>query len=76
MPDYFFPDYVKQATHRRVDGRCECTTCGSHAGKRCDTLYWSYHDAYYVPINPKEPPEMHNCKLLCKRCWRQAEAAR
>jgi len=72
MADYFFPDHVKQATHRRVDGRCECAGCGSHAGKRCDTTYWAYYDAYYVPVNPAQPPEAHNCRMICKRCYRAA----
>ncbi len=76
MADYFFPEEIKKAAHRREDGRCECTTCASHAGKRCDTYFWSYYDANYVPVNPKEPPESHNCRLLCRRCARNAEAVK
>jgi len=74
VADYYFPDDVKRAAHRRVDGRCECTSCASHAGRQCDTYYWSYTDARYVKVNPAQPPEAYNCRLLCLRCWRAAEA--
>ena len=75
MSEFFFPDAIKLRAYQNAGARCQCTAdCSSHPNGRCPDYFWRYTEAHYYLIDPKAPADAYNCRVLCKRCLRNAEA--
>lgn len=76
MADEDFSDEIKQKAFRSAGSQCECVAgCKEHPGTRCKAYFWRWDEAHYYPIDPARPPVYENCRVMCLRCHRNAEAS-